>query len=34
MGNVHQPDEYMELAWLEPVFEMYAMITDRFLAQK
>ena len=31
MGNVHQPDEYVELDWLEPVAKMYALMACRFL---
>ena len=31
-GNVHQPDEFVPLDWLEPVCRMYALIAARFLA--
>jgi acetylornithine deacetylase/succinyl-diaminopimelate desuccinylase-like protein len=31
-GNVHQPNESVELAWLEPLSRMYALIAARFLA--
>jgi acetylornithine deacetylase/succinyl-diaminopimelate desuccinylase family protein len=30
-GNVHQPNEYMSLQWLELLPKMYAMIAARFL---
>ena len=30
-GNVHQQDEYVELAWLELTSKMNAMIAERFL---
>jgi acetylornithine deacetylase/succinyl-diaminopimelate desuccinylase-like protein len=30
-GNVHQPDEYADLAWLERLPRMYALIAARFL---
>jgi len=30
-GNVHQPDEYVDLDWLERLPEMYALIAARFL---
>ena len=30
-GNLHQPDEYIELSWLEPVSKVYALIACRFL---
>jgi len=33
MGNIHQPDEYVLLDWLEPVSRMYAMIAERFLSE-
>lgn len=31
-GNVHQPNEFAPLDWLEPVCRMYALIAARFLA--
>ena len=31
-GNVHQPDEYVDLEWLERLPRMYALIAARFLA--
>lgn len=31
-GNVHQPNEFAPLDWLEPVSKMYALIAARFLA--
>jgi succinyl-diaminopimelate desuccinylase len=31
-GNVHQPNEYVELEWLEPLSTMYALIAARSLA--
>lgn len=34
MGNIHQPDEYVSLEWLEPISRMYAMIASRFLAEE
>jgi succinyl-diaminopimelate desuccinylase len=30
-GNVHQPDEHVDLDWLERLPRMYALIADRFL---
>ncbi|MCE5208795.1 MAG: M20/M25/M40 family metallo-hydrolase [Chloroflexi bacterium] len=33
MGNIHQPDEYVLVDWLEPVSRMYAMIAERFLSE-
>ena len=30
-GNVHQPDEYVDLEWLAPISRMYALIAARFL---
>jgi len=30
-GNVHQPNEYVPLEWLEPLSKMYALIAARFL---
>ena len=30
-GNVHQPDEYVDLDWLERLPRMYALIAARFL---
>ncbi|MCJ7623502.1 MAG: M20 family metallopeptidase [Anaerolineaceae bacterium] len=30
-GNVHQPNEYVPIEWLEPVSRMYALIAARFL---
>ena len=30
MTNIHQPDEYVLLDWLEPVSRMYAMLAYRF----
>lgn len=30
-GNVHQPDEYIDLEWLETLPRMYALIAARFL---
>ena len=32
MNNIHQPDEYVELNWLEPISRMYAMMAYRFLS--
>lgn len=29
-GNIHQPDEYLELSWLEPLSKIYALIACRF----
>jgi acetylornithine deacetylase/succinyl-diaminopimelate desuccinylase-like protein len=31
-GNVHQPNEYVSLEWLELLPRMYALIAARFLA--
>jgi acetylornithine deacetylase/succinyl-diaminopimelate desuccinylase family protein len=33
-GNVHQPNEYVPIEWLEPVSRMYALIAARFLEGK
>jgi acetylornithine deacetylase/succinyl-diaminopimelate desuccinylase-like protein len=33
-GNVHQPNEFAPLDWLEPVCRMYALIAARFLADE
>ena len=30
-GNVHQPNEYVSLEWLEPISRMYALIAAQFL---
>ncbi len=30
-GNVHQPNEYVSMEWLEPLSRMYALIAARFL---
>lgn len=30
-GNVHQPNEYVDLEWLKPLSEMFALIAARFL---
>lgn len=30
-GNVHQPNEYVPLEWLEPLSRMYTLIAARFL---
>ncbi len=30
-GNVHQPNEYVPLDWLEPLSKMYTLIAARFL---
>ena len=30
-GNVHQPNEYVPIEWLEPLSKMYALIAARFL---
>ncbi len=30
-GNVHQPNEYVDLEWLEPLAEMFALTAARFL---
>ena len=30
-GNVHQPNEYIALGWLEPVSRMYALLAARYL---
>lgn len=30
-GNLHQPDEYVELSWLESVSKVYALVATRFL---
>ncbi len=30
-GGAHQPNEYVPLAWLEPMCQMYALIAARFL---
>jgi acetylornithine deacetylase/succinyl-diaminopimelate desuccinylase-like protein len=32
-GNVHQPNEYAPLEWLEPISKMYALIAARFLGE-
>lgn len=31
-GNVHQPNEYVSLDWLQPLSTMYTLIAARFLA--
>lgn len=31
-GNVHQPNEYVSLDWLQPLSTMYTLIASRFLA--
>lgn len=30
-GNVHQPNEYVPLEWLEPISRMYTLVAARFL---
>ena len=34
MNNIHQPDEFVELNWLEPISRMYAMMAYRFLSDQ
>jgi acetylornithine deacetylase/succinyl-diaminopimelate desuccinylase-like protein len=33
-GNVHQPNEYIPLEWLEPVSRMYALLAARYLGPR
>lgn len=33
-GNVHQPNEYVPLEWLEPLSKMYTLIAARFLGDE
>jgi acetylornithine deacetylase/succinyl-diaminopimelate desuccinylase family protein len=33
-GNVHQPNEYVSLDWLQPLATMYALIAARFLTSQ
>jgi acetylornithine deacetylase/succinyl-diaminopimelate desuccinylase family protein len=33
-GNVHQPNEYVPLGWLEPLSKMYTLIAARFLGNE